>query len=49
VGAATLLLPARRFYELRNWYAQKELGRYRARLVRADGGGTGVRGDAGSK
>jgi glycosyltransferase involved in cell wall biosynthesis len=49
VGAATLLLPARRFYELRNWYAQKELGRYRDRLVRADGGGTGVRGDAGSK
>ena len=36
VGAATLLLPARRFYELRNWYAQKELGRYRARLVGAD-------------
>jgi glycosyltransferase involved in cell wall biosynthesis len=49
VGAATLLLPARRFYELRNWYAQKELGRYRARLVRADGGGTGVRGDAAGK
>jgi glycosyltransferase involved in cell wall biosynthesis len=36
VGAATLLLPARRFYELRNWYAQKELGRYRAKLIGAD-------------
>ncbi len=33
VGAATLLLPARRFYELRNWYAQKELWRHRVRLV----------------
>jgi glycosyltransferase involved in cell wall biosynthesis len=49
VGAATLLLPARRFYELRNWYAQKELGRYRDRLIRADGGGSGVRGNAGGK
>jgi glycosyltransferase involved in cell wall biosynthesis len=36
VGAATLLLPARRFYEVRNWYADRQLGRYRERLVRAD-------------
>jgi len=34
VGAATLLLPARRFYQLRNWYAERELGRYRERLVK---------------
>src|SRR5260370_198186 len=37
VGTATLLLPARRFYELRNWYAQRELGRYRERLVKKQG------------
>ena len=34
VGAATLLLPARRFYQLRSWYAEKELARYRERLVK---------------
>jgi hypothetical protein len=36
VGAATLLLPARSFYKIREWYAQKDLGRYRDRLFRAD-------------
>jgi glycosyltransferase involved in cell wall biosynthesis len=46
VGAATLLLPARRFYELRNWYARKNLGRYRGRVVKADVSGTGTRGDS---
>jgi glycosyltransferase involved in cell wall biosynthesis len=35
VGAA-LLLPARSFYKLRDWYAEKGLGRYRDRLFRAD-------------
>jgi len=34
VGAATLLLPARRFYGMREWYAERQLGRYRERLVR---------------
>jgi glycosyltransferase involved in cell wall biosynthesis len=34
VGAATLLLPARRFYGMRNWYAERGMGRYRERLVR---------------
>ncbi len=36
VGAAALLLPARSFYKLRNWYADKDLGRYRDRLFRTD-------------
>lgn len=36
VGAATLLLPSRLFYKLRDWYAKGELGRYRERLVRED-------------
>jgi glycosyltransferase involved in cell wall biosynthesis len=36
VGAAALLLPARSFYKIREWYAQKDLGRYRDRLFRAD-------------
>jgi hypothetical protein len=36
VGAATLLLPTRRFYQLRNWYSRKALGRYRDRLIKAD-------------
>jgi glycosyltransferase involved in cell wall biosynthesis len=35
VGAA-LLLPARSFYKLRDWYAEKDLGRYRDRLFRAN-------------
>jgi glycosyltransferase involved in cell wall biosynthesis len=34
VGAATLLLPPKRFYKLRNWYGNRALGRYRERLVR---------------
>ena len=33
VGAATLLLPARRFYGMRKWYAERGMGRYRERLV----------------
>ena len=36
VGAATLLLPPRNFYELRDWYAARQLGRYRERLVGKD-------------
>jgi glycosyltransferase involved in cell wall biosynthesis len=36
VGTATLLLPARRFYQLRHWYAERELGRYRERLLKQD-------------
>jgi hypothetical protein len=43
VGAATLLLPARRFYELRNWYAEKNLGRYRGRILKAEVSGAGSR------
>ena len=35
LGAA-LLLPARSFYKIRNWYAEKDLGRYRDRLFRAN-------------
>jgi hypothetical protein len=38
VCAATLLLPPRRFYQLRDWYAQEGLGRYRDWLCK-----TGVR------
>ena len=49
VGTATLLLPARRFYEFRNWYARKELGRYRDRIVRADVAGARVRRDPAEK
>jgi hypothetical protein len=45
VGAATLVLPARRFYELRNWYARKNLGDYRGRVVKAEAGGAGTRRD----
>ncbi len=35
LGAA-LLLPARSFYKVRNWYAEKNLGRYRDRLFKAN-------------
>ena len=35
VGAATLLLPARQFYKMRDWYAAKELGPYRDRVFKA--------------
>jgi hypothetical protein len=34
MGAATLALPARRFYKLRDWYAAQQLGRYRQRLFK---------------
>ena len=34
VGAATLALPARRFYKVRDWYAAQQLGRYRQRLFK---------------
>jgi glycosyltransferase involved in cell wall biosynthesis len=36
MGAAVLLLPARSFYKLRNCYAEKDLGRYRERLFKAN-------------
>jgi glycosyltransferase involved in cell wall biosynthesis len=36
VGALTLLLPPRRFYQFRRWYAQKNMSRLRARLGRAE-------------
>jgi glycosyltransferase involved in cell wall biosynthesis len=49
VGAATLLLPARRFYELRNWYAEKNLGRYRGRILKAEVSGSGSRNDRAEK
>jgi len=35
LGAA-LLLPARSFYKVRNWYAEKNLGRHRDRLFKAN-------------
>jgi glycosyltransferase involved in cell wall biosynthesis len=34
VGAATLLLPPRRFYQARDWYAQRKLGRYREQFCK---------------
>ncbi len=34
VGAATLLLPPQRFYGIRDWYAKRELGRSRNRVLR---------------
>jgi len=34
VGPATLLLPPRRFYQARDWYAQRKLGRYREQLCK---------------
>ncbi|HEY2460734.1 MAG TPA: glycosyltransferase family A protein [Candidatus Acidoferrum sp.] len=34
-GAAMLLLPPRKFYQLRDWYAHEEVGRHRERLFRA--------------
>jgi hypothetical protein len=34
VGAATLALPPRSFYSIRNWYASQNLGRLRSRLFR---------------
>ena len=49
VGMATLLLPARRFYEVRNWYAKKQLGHYRDRIVKAEVVVSSVRGESGGK
>jgi glycosyltransferase involved in cell wall biosynthesis len=34
VGPATLLLSPRRFYEARKWYAERQMGRYRERLIK---------------
>jgi glycosyltransferase involved in cell wall biosynthesis len=39
-GAGALLLPARSFYKLRNWYTEKDLRRYRDRLFRANVSGS---------
>ncbi|HXN50674.1 MAG TPA: glycosyltransferase family 2 protein [Candidatus Acidoferrum sp.] len=36
VGAATLLLPPQHFYKLRDWYAERQLGRYRRQLFGDD-------------
>jgi glycosyltransferase involved in cell wall biosynthesis len=36
VGAATLLLPPRRFYQARDWYAQRNLKRFREQLCKTD-------------
>jgi glycosyltransferase involved in cell wall biosynthesis len=36
VGGATLVLPPRRFYGIREWYGQRELGRVRDRVARQD-------------
>lgn len=41
VGAATLALPVRSFYKLRDWYAGRKLGPLRERLFRADVGWQG--------
>lgn len=49
VGAATLLLPPQRFYEMRNWYAKRELGRYRERIARKDADRSHLRADAAEK
>jgi glycosyltransferase involved in cell wall biosynthesis len=34
VGVATMVLPSRQFYGIRNWYAERHLGRYRERVIR---------------
>jgi glycosyltransferase involved in cell wall biosynthesis len=39
LGAA-VLLPARSFYKFRDWYAEKDLGRHRERLFRANVSGS---------
>jgi glycosyltransferase involved in cell wall biosynthesis len=36
VAPATLLLSPQRFYGLRNWYADRDLGRYREKVVREE-------------
>jgi glycosyltransferase involved in cell wall biosynthesis len=35
VGAATLALPARQFYQARQWYGEKDLGRFREQFARS--------------
>ena len=34
VGAATLLFPPRRFYQLRDWYGRRSLGRFREQFAK---------------
>ena len=46
VGAATLLMPPQQFYEMRNWYAKRELGRYRERIARKDADRSYLQGDS---
>ena len=36
VGAATMILPPRQFYRIREWYAKRHLGRYRDRVFGQD-------------
>jgi hypothetical protein len=35
VGAATLALPSRQFYRARQWYGEKDLGRFREQFARS--------------
>jgi glycosyltransferase involved in cell wall biosynthesis len=34
VGVATMIFPSRQFYRIRKWYADRQLGRYRERVLR---------------
>ncbi|HEY2820238.1 MAG TPA: glycosyltransferase family 2 protein [Candidatus Acidoferrum sp.] len=36
VGGATLAMPPQYFYRLRNWYAERQVGRHRERLLRRE-------------
>ena len=36
MGAATLLLPPRQFYRLKDWYARKQMGRFRDLVFKAE-------------
>jgi hypothetical protein len=38
VGTATMILSPQQFYGLRNWYAAREIGRYRERLLPQNAG-----------
>jgi hypothetical protein len=49
VGAATMLMPPEQFYEMRNWYAKRELGRYRERIARKDADRSYLQGDSAEK
>ncbi|MGB2670082.1 MAG: glycosyltransferase family A protein [Candidatus Acidiferrum sp.] len=40
LATATMLLPPQRFYKLRQWYANHELGRYRNWFLREDAAGS---------